>query len=67
MASNPKDWKMPLYNTNANWPSIEGNDVAGIIALVGEGETYGCLYTTFFAINQVLMMEDRRERFESGG
>ncbi|KAL5522937.1 hypothetical protein ACEPAF_1204 [Sanghuangporus sanghuang] len=37
VASNPKDWKMPIFTPN--YSAIEGNDVAGIIAKVGEGVT----------------------------
>ncbi|KAL5522800.1 hypothetical protein ACEPAG_8818 [Sanghuangporus baumii] len=37
VASNPKDWKVPLFAPN--YSAIEGNDVAGIIAKVGEGVT----------------------------
>ncbi|KAL5522797.1 hypothetical protein ACEPAG_8815 [Sanghuangporus baumii] len=37
VASNPKDWKMPLWIPN--YSAIEGNDVAGIIVKVGEGVT----------------------------
>ncbi|KAL5522724.1 hypothetical protein ACEPAG_8742 [Sanghuangporus baumii] len=37
VASNPKDWKIPLFTEN--YSSIEGNDVAGLIAKVGEGVT----------------------------
>ncbi|KAL5481120.1 hypothetical protein ACEPAI_10061 [Sanghuangporus weigelae] len=35
IASNPKDWKMPIFIPN--YSAIEGNDVAGIIVKVGEG------------------------------
>lgn len=37
VASNPKDWKIPLYN--ANYSCVEGNDVAGVVVKVGEGVT----------------------------
>ncbi|KAL5522799.1 hypothetical protein ACEPAG_8817 [Sanghuangporus baumii] len=37
VASNPKDWKMPIFIPN--YSAIEGNDVAGIIVKVGEGVT----------------------------
>ncbi|OCB90536.1 GroES-like protein [Sanghuangporus baumii] len=37
VASNPKDWKVPLLIEN--YSAIEGNDVAGYIAKVGEGVT----------------------------
>ncbi|KAL5481119.1 hypothetical protein ACEPAI_10060 [Sanghuangporus weigelae] len=37
VASNPKDWKAPLFTPN--YSAIEGNDVAGIIVKVGEGVT----------------------------
>ncbi|KAL5481118.1 hypothetical protein ACEPAI_10059 [Sanghuangporus weigelae] len=37
VASNPKDWKMPIFIPN--YTAIEGNDVAGIIVKVGEGVT----------------------------
>ncbi|PRP88675.1 hypothetical protein PROFUN_02771 [Planoprotostelium fungivorum] len=37
VASNPKDWKVPLWMAELPWPMVEGNDVAGTIAAVGEG------------------------------
>ncbi|KAL5498918.1 hypothetical protein ACEPAH_1436 [Sanghuangporus vaninii] len=37
VASNPKDWKVPLLIEN--YSAIEGNDVAGYIAKVDEGVT----------------------------
>ncbi|PRP86056.1 hypothetical protein PROFUN_05827 [Planoprotostelium fungivorum] len=39
VASNPKDWKVPLWFAQLPWPMVEGNDVAGTIASVGEGVT----------------------------
>ncbi|TDL25370.1 GroES-like protein [Rickenella mellea] len=37
VASNPKDWKYPIWV--ADYAAIEGNDVAGYIESVGEGVT----------------------------
>ncbi|KAL5498996.1 hypothetical protein ACEPAH_1514 [Sanghuangporus vaninii] len=37
VASNPKDWKIPFFTEK--YSAIEGNDVAGHIAKVGEGVT----------------------------
>ncbi|OCB90534.1 GroES-like protein [Sanghuangporus baumii] len=38
VASNPKDWKMPIFTPN--YSAIEGNDVAGIIAKYGAYAQY---------------------------
>ncbi|OCB89336.1 GroES-like protein [Sanghuangporus baumii] len=43
VASNPKDWKMPIFIPN--YTAIEGNDVAGIIVKVGEGYGAYAQYT----------------------
>lgn len=37
VASNPKDWKVPLRIPT--WSGVEGNDVAGHVEAVGEGVT----------------------------
>jgi NADPH:quinone reductase-like Zn-dependent oxidoreductase len=37
VASNPKDWKVP--QRFGDYSSIEGNDIAGYVAKVGEGVT----------------------------
>ena len=37
VASNPKDWKVPLWMDN--YKGVEGNDVAGYVAKVGLGVT----------------------------
>ena len=37
VASNPKDWKGPIFLKNFNY--IEGSDVAGEIVKLGEGVT----------------------------
>ena len=37
VASNPKDWKVPFFSKT--YSAIEGNDVAGYVAKVGEGVT----------------------------
>ena len=34
VASNPKDWKVPLWMPD--WEGVEGNDVAGIVESVGK-------------------------------
>ncbi|KII83718.1 hypothetical protein PLICRDRAFT_702303 [Plicaturopsis crispa FD-325 SS-3] len=40
VASNPKDWKVTrLWYDKLGWEGIEGNDVAGYVAAVGEGVT----------------------------
>ena len=36
VASNPKDWKMPM---RLQWQAIEGNDIAGYIEAVGSKVT----------------------------
>ena len=37
VASNPKDWKIPLWRENYSF--VEGNDIAGYIVKLGEGVT----------------------------
>ncbi|KAH8918822.1 GroES-like protein [Atractiella rhizophila] len=40
VASNPKDWKYPIYNVEwegFEWSAVEGSDVAGYVEEVGEG------------------------------
>lgn len=37
VASNPKDWKVPLWMPD--WQAVEGNDVAGIVETVGKDVT----------------------------
>ena len=40
VASNPKDWKVPLFLPGyVNGAAVEGNDLAGFIVKVGEGMT----------------------------
>ncbi|KAH8917480.1 GroES-like protein [Atractiella rhizophila] len=42
VASNPKDWKYPVYNlqwAGSEWSAVEGSDVAGYVEEVGEGVT----------------------------
>ncbi|KAH8917471.1 GroES-like protein [Atractiella rhizophila] len=42
VASNPKDWKYPVYNVEWNgfeWSAVEGSDVAGYVEEVGDGVT----------------------------
>jgi NADPH:quinone reductase-like Zn-dependent oxidoreductase len=34
VASNPKDWKVPLWMPD--WSAVEGNDVAGYVEAVGK-------------------------------
>lgn len=37
VASNPKDWKVPLWMPD--WQGVEGNDIAGTIEAVGKDVT----------------------------
>lgn len=37
VASNPKDWKLPLWMPE--WSAVEGNDIAGTVAKVGKDVT----------------------------
>ena len=37
VASNPKDWKVPLWMPD--WQGVEGNDIAGTIEAVGQDVT----------------------------
>ena len=39
VASNPKDWKVPLWLPVENYRGVEGNDVAGYVVKVGENVT----------------------------
>lgn len=37
VASNPKDWKVPLWMPE--WEAVEGNDIAGTVEKVGKDVT----------------------------
>ncbi|KAL1674684.1 chaperonin 10-like protein [Schizophyllum commune] len=59
VAANPKDWKVPHWSYAPNEGYVEGSDVAGIIAAVGEGVTEFVVGQRVAAFPKMLAFENK--------